>query len=200
MAEPVSAGRAAFARIAGLSASRGGTMRRAAFALGAALMLASCTSDYDKGYCPDASILAPTSILTVFRAGAPADPSGELYTVWMNDVKTGCDFDKHEFKADSRIHVRFKAKRAAGGEAGTYRVPYFVAITHKGNRIMTKKLFVANVSFGAGETSVAWEESIDSAVIKFARGNKIGEYAILTGFQLTQAQLDYNIKMHHYAP
>lgn len=175
-------------------------MRRAAFALGTALMLASCTSDYDKGYCPSASILAPTSILTVFRAGAPADPSGELYTVWMDDVKTGCSFDKHDFTADSRIHIQFRAKRASGGEAGTYRVPYFVAITHKGSRIMTKKLFVADVAFGPGETSVAWEETLDNIALKFARGNKIGEYAILTGFQLTQQQLDYNIKMHHYAP
>lgn len=175
-------------------------MRRAGFALCAAALLASCVTDYDKGYCPTASILAPTSILTVFRANAPADPSGELYTVWMDDAKTGCNFDKHEFKSDSRVHIQFKAKRASGGEAGTFRVPYFIAITHKGNRIMTKKLFVANVAFAAGETSVAWEETVDSAVVKFARGNKIGEYAILMGFQLTQEQLDYNVKMHHYAP
>ena len=166
----------------------------------AALLLAGCTTDQDRGLCPDANILVPASVVTVFRVGAPADPSGELYTVWMSNAFTGCDFDKDETATNSHIRIHFKATRAAGGEAGSYKVPYFIAVTHKGSRIMAKKLFIANVSFGPGETSTEFEDTIDSTKIKIARGNKIGEYEILAGFQLTQAQLDYNVKNHHYAP
>jgi hypothetical protein len=36
--------------------------------------------------------------------------------------------------------------------------------------------------------------------IALGRGTKIGEYQILTGLQLTQAQLDYNTKNYHFAP
>lgn len=200
MAEAVIAGRASIGlHAAGKRHSpiRAATLRLTALAL---LVLGGCTSDADKGLCPSANILAPTSVLTVFRANAPADPSGELYTVWMNNVRTGCDFDKHDVVTDSHIRIHFKATRAPSGEAGTYRVPYFVAVTHKGSRVMAKKLFVANVSFGPGETSTEFEDEVDSTVIQIARGNKIGEYEILTGFQLSQAQLDYNLKNNHFAP
>src|SRR6185312_3605330 len=164
-----------------------------------ALVLAGCSSNDEKGLCPSANILVPASTLTVFRQNAPADPSGELYTVWMSNLKTGCDYDKREFVTDSRVHIQFKATRAPSDQAGTYRVPYFVAVTHKGSRIMAKKLFVASLSFGPGETKTAFVDTVDSTVIHMARGNKVGEYEIVTGFQLTQAQLDYNVKNNHFA-
>jgi hypothetical protein len=176
-------------------------VRTLTLALLAATILSGCThSDADKGLCPTAAVLAPTSALTVFRQNAPADPSGELYTVWMTNVKIGCDYDKDSRSVNSRIHVMFSAKRPPASEDVNYRVPYFVTVTHGGNRIMTKKLYLADVHFAAGEASTSFEQSIDDIAINFERGSKLGEYQILTGIQLTQAQLDYNIKNHHYAP
>lgn len=200
MAERLVAGRA---RIALNARTFKGSLRRAAtlrLTLLSALLLTGCTTDMDKGLCPSANVLTPTSVLTVFRANAPTDPSGELYTVWMNNVKSGCDFDKDTLVTDSNMRIHFKATRASSGEAGTYKVPYFVAVTHKGSRVMTKKMFIANVAFGPGETATEFEDEVGPTVIKIARGNKVGEYEILIGFQLTQAQLDYNTKNHHYAP
>jgi len=195
MADPVIAWRAPTAA-GGLSRFGAATLRLTVLA---ALVAAGCTTDTKKGLCPSAAILAPASVLTVFRQNAPADPSGELYTVWMSNVKSRCDYDGNKISTDSDMRIRFKATRAPSGEAGTYRVPYFVAVTHKGSRIMAKKLFVADVTFQPGEVSTEFELNIDQTVIKIARGNKIGEYEILTGFQLTQAQLDYNIKNNHFA-
>lgn len=164
-----------------------------------ALVLAGCTTNDQRGLCPSANILVPASTLTVFRQNAPADPSGELYTVWMSNMKTGCDFDKRELVTDSRVHILFKATRAPSAQAGTYKVPYFVAVAHKGSRVMAKKLFVVSISFAAGETRTSFEDTVDSTVIHMARGNKIGEYEIVAGFQLTQDQLDYNVKNNHFA-
>lgn len=195
MAEPVIAERAPMAA-SGLLRLRPATLRLTMLGV---LALAGCTTDEKKGLCPTAAILAPTSALTVFRQNAPEDPSGELYTVWMSNVRNSCDFDKNTLSTDSDFRIHFKATRAPSTEAGTYRVPYFVAVTHKGNRIMNKKILVANVAFRAGEVSTDFEETVDQTVIKIARGNKIGEYEILTGFQLTQAQLDYNIKNNRFA-
>lgn len=196
MAEPVSAVRADRKRNSAWAA----TIRCTSAAALSALLLAGCVTDRDKGLCPGANILAPASVLTVFRTGAPQDPSGELYTVWMSNTKTSCDFDKHEFASDSVVRVHLKATRTPSAEGGTYNVPFFVAVTHRGSRIMAKKLFVAHVTFAPGEVATEFEEKVDSTVIRIARGNKVGEYEIITGFQLTQAQLDYNIKMNHFAP
>ena len=175
-------------------------MRITTFAMFAALLLSGCVSDTEKGLCPTAAVLAPTSAMTVFRQNAPADPSGELYTVWMTNVKFSCDFDKDSRSTDTKLRIQFSAKRAPTGEAANYRVPYFVTVTHGGDRIMTKKMYLADVSFPAGESSISFEQEVDSVVIKPTRGAKIGEYQILSGLQLTQAQLDYNTKNYKYAP
>ena len=193
MAYPVTAGRGLFAR--------GATFFRCAALLGlAGLALAGCTSDKQKGLCPSAFAITPVSNLTVFRQNAPQDPSGELYTVSIADVKTNCKFDKKEITTDSEIGVVFRAKRAAATDGGTYNVPYFLAVTRHGDKILTKKLFIAHVAFAPGQTSVSFEDKIDSTTINIARNAKVGEYAIMVGFQLTKEQLDYNTKMNRYAP
>jgi hypothetical protein len=175
-------------------------MRFTTSAMFAALLLSGCVTDTEKGLCPTAAVLAPTSAMTVFRQNAPADPSGVLYTVWMTDVKFSCDYDKDNRTTDSKLRIKFSAKRAPMGEAASYKVPYFVTVTHSGDRIMTKKMYLADVSFPAGETDLSFEQDVDSVVIKPVRGAKIGEYQILVGLQLTRAQLDYNTKNNHFAP
>lgn len=192
MADPVIAGRGLFAR--------GATFFRCAALAGlAGLSLAGCTTDKDKGLCPSAFALAPVSTLTVFRQNAPQDPSGELYTVAISDVKTKCKFDKKAITTTSEIRIVFKAKRAAGGEGGTYNVPYFLSVTRHGDKILTKKLFIAHIAFEPGQVTTSYEDKIDSTVINIARNAKVGEYAIVAGFQLTKEQLDYNTKMNRYA-
>ncbi len=176
-------------------------MRVLMVALLAAAILSGCShTDAEKGLCPDAAVLAPTSALTVFRPNAPQDPSGELYTVWMTNVRTGCDFDKDNKLTNSRIYVVFSAHRPPAPEEANYRIPYFVAITHGGSRIMTKKMYTTDVHFLPGQATANFEQAINDITIKFERGSKMGEYQILTGIQLTTAQLEYNTKNHHYAP
>jgi hypothetical protein len=192
MAYPVIAGRGLFAR--------GATFfRYAALAGLVGLGVASCTTDMDKGLCPSAFAIAPVSALTVFRQNAPQDPSGELYSVSISDVKTKCDYDKKRIKTDSQVRILFKAKRPAGGEGGTYNVPYFLSVTRHGDKILTKKLFVARITFEPGQVATSVEDKIDSTTINIARNAKVGEYALMVGFQLTKAQVDYNTKMNHYA-
>ena len=65
---------------------------------------------------------------------------------------------------------------------------------------MTKKMYIADVHFPPGQATVAFEQTVNDINLKFERGSKIGEYQILTGIQLTQSQLEYNTKNHHYAP
>jgi hypothetical protein len=175
-------------------------MRFTPFAILVALLLSGCVSDEDKGLCPTAAVLVPVSALTVFRENGPADPSGELYTVWLTNVKTGCDYDKDSRSTNSHIRLQFTAQRAPSAAAANYRVPYFVSVTQGGDRIMTKKVYFTDVPFPAGEATVKFEQPIDAINIKPQRGGKVGEYQILVGLQLTHAQLEYNTKNNHFAP
>ena len=170
-----------------------------AVALGFSL-LGGCTTDTEKGLCPSAAVLAPTASVTVFRAGAPADPSGELYTLWMTNVEPACDFEKEDKTTNSHLNIAFHATRAPSMEGANYRVPYYVAVTQGGSRILTKKFFLADVAFQPGETAIDFHQSVDDIAIKTGRGLKVGSYLILTGIQLTQDQLAYNKKTGRYAP
>jgi hypothetical protein len=175
-------------------------MRISILALFAVLLLSGCASDAQKGLCPTAAVLAPVSALTVFRENAPADPSGELYSVWMTNVKTECKYDKEKKTTESSLRIFLSAKRAPTGQTANYRVPYFVTVTHGGDRIMTKKMYTTDISFPAGDATVSFVQPVQFIDIALSRGAKLGEYQILTGFQLTQAQLDYNTKNYHFAP
>jgi hypothetical protein len=179
----------------------GFAMRLPKIAVLCALLLVGCVTDKDKGLCPDAAVLATTSALTVFRNGAPADATGELFTAWMVDVASGCDFSKDDKSTDSHLTIKFTATRPNGGEAAFYKIPYYVVVTQGGSRIMTKQMFLAHFAFQAGETKVNFEEKVQSVVIKLAdRDSKVGSFEILTGLQLTKSQVDYNKKMGHFAP
>jgi hypothetical protein len=118
----------------------------------------------------------------------------------MTDVKADCDFDKDARSANSHVSIEFAAKRAPSGEAASYNVPYFVAVTRGGDKIVSKKIFLAPVVFPAGASTIRFVQAIGSTTIRMARGAKIGDYQILTGLQLTQSQLEYNKTHHHYAP
>ena len=182
----------------------------ARFAAGMALvaLLAGCStvqsmSSYvgsDKAdLCPDAGILATTSSLPAFAPKNGGDPSGVIYTIAMTNVTTRCSYDKEEKTADASVHIAFHAKRAPGGNETTYRVPYFVAVS-EGGVIVAKKIYWADFDFAAGATAADGEASVDSTTVAVAKDKHIYDYHLLAGFQLTQAQLDYNNKMGRYEP
>ncbi|MDE2182473.1 MAG: hypothetical protein KGJ78_05575 [Alphaproteobacteria bacterium] len=148
--------------------------------------------------CPDAAILATTASLPAFDAKAgPADPSSILYTANLTFVSTRCDLDKKEHRADARLKVYYEATRSPGGGEATYKVPYFVAISNEGN-ISAKKLYWLTITFENGAISTKGEDTVDSTVVKAAKGKEPAEYRLVVGFQLTQAQLDYNKKIGQY--
>lgn len=149
--------------------------------------------------CPDANVLANTSVLPVFDPAKGADPSNVVYTVRMTGVKTRCDYTKRTGKIDNFVRVRYTATRPPGGEAAHYKVPYYVAVT-SGGEIVDKKNFWLEFDFPKSEATVQGEILVDEIDFVAARDKRSFEYHLLTGFQLTQSQIEYNKKMGQYLP
>jgi hypothetical protein len=169
-----------------------------------ALALAACTSDTSKerkkaASCPNAAIVAPASSLTTFLQGRQDDPTGELYTVGMSSLATDCVLDADNGTTDSTLDISFKAHRAAASGQATYRVPYFVAVSLDG-KVLTKAMFNVTFTFGEGEQTTAFNDSVASTRINLENGRKPYEYEIVAGMQLTHDQLAYNKKMSRFAP
>jgi hypothetical protein len=165
-----------------------------------ALLLAGCSSDSSSApTCPSAGVIAPASSLTTFKQGMHDDPSGELYTVGITNVKTACTLDADNGTTDSTLALRFKAKRAASPRAADYRVPYFVAVVLDG-KVLAKRDIWAHFGFAPGAASTVFDDEVASTVINLENGKKPYEYELVVGLQLTHDQLEYNKKMSRFAP
>jgi hypothetical protein len=149
--------------------------------------------------CPDANILANTSVIPVFDPTLGADPSNVVYTARITGVKTRCDYSKRDNAIDANLHFMIKASRAPGGDEADYKVPYYVAVT-SGGAIVDKKVYWLQLRFPKASSALEQETLVDSIAIPVARDKKSYEYHLLLGFQLTQAQVDYNKKMGQYLP
>ena len=115
-------------------------------------------------------------------------------------MTTDCDFDKDEGTADSSLVVSFRATRIPTGASGEYAVPFYVATIRDSSTIIGKQLFTASFSFRPGEATTTFTSKVPSLIVRFDNGKKPYDYGLLTGLQLTRAQLDYNKKMGRFAP
>jgi len=164
-----------------------------------ALSVAGCSNAPKVPTCPSAAVLAPAASLTTFKAGKHDDPTGELYTVGIVNVKTNCSLDVDNGTTDSTLALRFKAKRAASPDSANYRVPYFVAVVLDG-KVLAKRDIWASFGFTAGAATTTFDDEVGSTVINLENGKKPYEYELVVGLQLTHDQLEYNKKMSRFAP
>ena len=164
------------------------------------LSLAGCSSDTPKApTCPSAAVIAPASTLTTFKPGKHDDPTGELYTVVIANVKTDCTLDVDNGTTDSTLALRFKAKRAPTPNVAVYRVPYFVAVALDG-KILAKRDIWVKFGFASGAATSVFDDEVASTVINLENGKKPYDYEIVVGLQLTHDQLEYNTKMSRFGP
>jgi hypothetical protein len=164
-----------------------------------AVALSGCSGNKAKP-CPSTAALADAASLTAFPEGATPDPSHALYTVQITNVTTDCDFDKKFESADSSLDVTFQASRAPNGNALDATVPYFVAVTGDGGKIITRNSFSVKFHFDPGQATTTFKDNIASIVINVAKEKRPWDYQLLVGLQLTKAQLDYNRTVGPYTP
>lgn len=149
--------------------------------------------------CPDAQILANTAVIPVYDPAKGADPANVVYTAQMTGLASRCDYSKRDNTADVNMRIQYTATRPPGGEDAHYRLPYYLAVTLEG-KIVDKTNKWLEFDFPKGATTFKGEELMDSMVIKVDPKKRSFEYHVLTGFQLTQAQIEYNKKTGQYLP
>jgi hypothetical protein len=164
-----------------------------------ALLLAGCADNLTGPQCPSASVLADTGTLTVFRAGAPADPSGEAYTATIDTVKSNCTYAKGAPTVQSSFSFTARATRAPSPDGATYTLPYYFAVT-QGDRVLQKKNMTFKIAFAPGSAAASDDESLADITIELEPGHPPTDYQLLVGFQLTDAERAYNQKRGRYTP
>ncbi|MEZ5669046.1 MAG: hypothetical protein R3F55_16700 [Alphaproteobacteria bacterium] len=168
----------------------GGTAR--ALAGTAALVLAGCGSDSAESLgllCPDAAIVGELSKLSRF-GGQAATPDALAFYGEIVGVTGNCAYDDDIVAVELQVSSVFD--RPPGGPAVTEPVPYFVAVTRPDGAVVGKQELTIPVEFRDGEIRAGFSDEV-TVELPLPGGRATGgDYRIYLGFQLTQAELDYN--------
>lgn len=163
-----------------------------------ALLLSGCASS-ETVLCPSAAVLRDTATLTVFRAGAPLDPSGEAFTAAIGGVTTSCHYNKGASAIPTEMSFMVRAVRAPTPDGGNYKVPYYLAVT-QGERILSKKNFTLTIDFAPGSAVSSQTVALDTTTLNLEEGHPATDYQLLVGFQLSDGDRAYNQKRDRYVP
>ena len=165
--------------------SRLGRFRPVAILLLAGLVVASCSST-KKGVCPRIAILAQAGELSQLSADG-----GVAYRAEMTDVRVECEYrtrDLQEMTAD--ITTRMRITKGPGMQGDTARFSYFVSVTDRRGNVLNKRTFPVTVNFRGQQSVVISDDSWQ--FYRLIRGGTGLSYEIWIGFQLTDAQLEFN--------
>jgi hypothetical protein len=163
-----------------------------------ALLLAGCANS-ETVLCPSAAVLRDTASLTVFRAGAPTDPSGEAFTAAISGVKTSCHYNKGASNIPTDMSFTVRAVRAPTADGANYQVPYYLAVT-QGERILSKKNFTLTIAFAPGSATFTQDIPLDTTTLTLEEGHPATDYQLLVGFQLSDGDRAYNRTRGRYTP
>ena len=175
------------------------SLRPTRLALLAALVLPLLGCAQKITVCPIPAILVDTSTITIFRAGTTPDLANELYSVRLISAEADCVYNNSTSIVRASMDLTFKATRAPSSEGATYTVPYFVAV-HEGDKIFAKRTYNLRFSFAPGAATATIKQAPEQTRILIQNGKLPWNYQLLSGFQMTPEQIEYNQKKARYLP
>lgn len=158
--------------------------------MAAGFVLAACTKSGPAKPCPRVAVLADAQRLVRFAPGGGRDLTDIRFEAEIGVRRGTCDYAKKDTMLEVEMAVEIQAVRAPNaGKQGEFE--YFVAISDRSQRILTKQTFTATIPFDADRRAGgAIEELTQSIPLK---PSQLGtEFEIVVGFQLSPDELAYN--------
>ena len=160
-----------------------------AIAASLALLATACTSGKSAAplVCPIATIAPGLNVIPQFGPGAGREPSDVRVSGILTSIKNQCDQTDKGIAIHAVIGL---LARRVSPEIKVAQLPYFVAVADTQQHILQKQGFILNVRFLGDE---AYHNSSDDITIDLPLKTVSagGEYVVLTGFQLSNSQLDF---------
>lgn len=147
-------------------------------------------SRQNAGPCPPAGSLYESARI-VELSGDSVTFGDIMYTGEITDVRLFCRYAETD-PLTATIEIDFAFGKGPQGTASTHTYPYWVAVTRRNGNVLGKENFAVEADFGSGildaETEVVSEIVIPRADETISGAN----FEILVGFDLTEAQLQFN--------
>ena len=157
---------------------------------GAALLLTSCSSAYLP--CPAAKVLREAASVTVFPPGQQPSPQNVQYVGHIDDAKLSCSYDPDtQSKLSVVLGVQVSAERPPASKVPAADLHYFVAIVNLRGEVLAKREFPLKLDFPENGAVVSKVDEVRE-FIPLTYPDNGGSLQIWTGFQLNDAELQYN--------
>jgi len=143
--------------------------------------------------CPAIEIVEE---LAAFSAFSPPQASQEEQLqarAHISEIESACEFGDRSVTVEIELDF-ITALGPQGRRLQTYSFPYFVAVTTKSGKILTKEVFQASVNYPTTTGQTTHKEGLRQ-IIPLDNPSEAQDLKILVGFQLKQEQLDYNRKV-----
>ena len=145
--------------------------------------------------CPSSAVLADAVMVTKLKPGSPVtgapDPANVMFMAEMSQAKVACDYEPA--RNSLTVDIDFAVRASRGMAAGRADPPldYFVAVIDVDGNMLVKKVFQNQPDLG-GRTEGQWVQRVRNFSVPIDADHRPFDYEILTGFQLTPAELAYN--------
>ena len=146
--------------------------------------------------CPPSAVLADAVSVTKLRPGSPMtaaqpDPANIAFTAEMAKPVIECQYDmtKNTLTVDLSFAVR--ASRGAAASGIDPPLDFFVAVVDVDGNVLSKSVYQNQPNLGASQNA-QWTQRINKLAVPIEMDKRPYDYEILTGFQLSPAELAYN--------
>jgi hypothetical protein len=159
------------------------------------LMLAGCGSVFGPSApppaCPEARVVANLERMTQYRPGEGRDLTDVLFEARIGDLTGECGYD--ESALEVAITVPIQIARGPANQERVTRLEYFVAIQDPQGTVIAKRSFPVEVAFERNQSRALFTDELEQR-IPLAELNQGPAYRVLLGFQLSEEQVQDNIR------
>jgi len=142
--------------------------------------------------CPSTAVLADAVTVTKLKPGAAAPgPANVLLTAEMTQAELKCNYDRVKNTLSVDVSFAVRATRSAGVEGPDPPLDYFVAVVDADGNVLSKQVLQSQPALGRNNAGV-YSQRVSRFPVPLAMDKRPYDYEILTGFQLTPAELAYN--------
>ncbi|MEO5335837.1 MAG: hypothetical protein H7841_02925 [Magnetospirillum sp. WYHS-4] len=148
--------------------------------------------------CPRLSVPADAASVIRFRPGPGEDLTDVLVDAKVADVKFSCEHDIDKETRDGELAFELtmliEANRGPADTGRQASLEYFVTLLDKDRNVLQKKSFPVKVEFPGNFTRTTVTDMPVKMTVPLSSGQTGRDFLIYTGLQLSQTELDYNIR------
>ena len=145
--------------------------------------------------CPVPAVLGEAVTVTKVRPGTPMtgmpDAANVVFTAEMSKPQLECEYDAKRTKLVVDVNFAVRATRGAAAAMADPPIDFFVAVVDVDNNVLVKKVYQAPSDL-RGKKTGQWTQNVRNFAVPIEADRRPQDYEILTGFQLTPAELAYN--------